>query len=105
MGEFHVVFKNFIFWKLRYKLGRAVIGLIYFFYDNQKKLIGEYHLPADGSFYLFNSWLPHCFGNMGDKDRLHAVFAFTDKIFYYSKSKLILAKDLKTMMLKDLNKF
>jgi len=75
------------------------------FYDKQKKLIGEYHLPADGSFYLFNSWLPHCFGNMGDEDRLHAVFAFTDKIFYYSKSKLLLANDIKNMMLKDLNKF
>jgi len=75
------------------------------FYDKQKKLIGEYHLPADGSFYLFNSWLPHCFGNMGDEDRLHAVFAFTDKIIYYSKSKLLLANDIKTMMLNDLNKF
>ena len=75
------------------------------FYDKQKKLIGEYHMPADGSFYLFNSWLPHSFRNLGDKDRLHAVFSFDDQLPKKFNTIYKSTNDLKNVMLNDLNKF
>ena len=75
------------------------------FYDKQKKLIGEYHMPADGSFYLFNSWLPHSFGNMGEEDRLHAVFSFDDQLPKKFNTIYKSTNDLKNVMLNDLNKF
>ena len=75
------------------------------FYDKQKKLIGEYHMPADGSFYLFNSWLPHSFRNLGDKDRLHAVFSFDDQLPKKFNNIYKSTNDLKNVMLNDLNKF
>ena len=75
------------------------------FYDKQKKLIGEYHMPADGSFYLFNSWLPHSFRNLGDEDRLHAVFSFDDQLPKKFNTIYKSTNDLKNVMLNDLNKF
>ena len=75
------------------------------FYDKQKKLIGEYHMPADGSFYLFNSWLPHSFRNIGDEDRLHAVFSFDDQLPKKFNNIYKSTNDLKNVMLNDLNKF
>lgn len=75
------------------------------FYDKQKKLIGEYHMPADGSFYLFNSWLPHSFRNLGDEDRLHAVFSFDDQLPKKFNNIYKTTTDLKNVMLNDLNKF
>lgn len=75
------------------------------FYDKQKKLIGEYHMPADGSFYLFNSWLPHSFRNIGDEDRLHAVFSFDDQLPKSFNTIYKSINDLKNVMLNDLNKF
>jgi len=75
------------------------------FYDKQKKFIGKYHMPADGSFYLFNSWLPHSFGNIGDEDRLHAVFSFDDQLPKSFNTIYKSINDLKNAMLNDLNKF
>jgi hypothetical protein len=75
------------------------------FYDKQQKLIGQYHMPADGSFYLFNSWLPHSFGNMGEEDRLHAVFSFDDQLPKSFNNIYKSTNDLKKIMLNDLNKF
>jgi len=75
------------------------------FYNKQKKFIGKYHMPADGSFYLFNSWLPHSFGNLGDADRLHAVFSFDDQLPKSFNNIYKSFNDLKKIMLNDLNKF
>lgn len=44
--------------------------------DNYKQL-GKYNMPADGSAYLFNAYVPHNFGNFGDDTRTHAVFGIT----------------------------
>jgi hypothetical protein len=38
------------------------------------KLLGRFHIPADGCAYLFNANVMHSFGNSGENDRVHAVF-------------------------------
>lgn len=47
------------------------------FRDDNNKFIGNYFMPADGYFYLFNGHLLHKFYNNGSKSRLHVIFGLT----------------------------
>lgn len=47
------------------------------FYDDDNNIIGNYFMPADGYFYLFNGHLLHKFYNKGSSFRLHVIFGLT----------------------------
>ena len=48
-----------------------------FFSPKTGESLGTFHMPADGSFYLFNGHIRHTFYNQGIKPRLHVVFLIT----------------------------
>lgn len=48
-----------------------------FFSPSTGESLGTFHMPADGSFYLFNGHLRHTFYNQGVEPRLHIVFLIT----------------------------
>jgi hypothetical protein len=57
------------------------------FFDAKRNYeqINKYHMPADGSAYLFNAYVAHNFGNFGDELRTHAVFGIVSQ--YHSSWK------------------
>jgi hypothetical protein len=48
-----------------------------FYHPQTGKSMGTFHMPADGSLYLFNGHMRHTFYNKGTMPRLHAVFCVT----------------------------
>lgn len=55
------------------------------FYSPDLKLIGQYHMPVDEYFYLFNAYVQHKFYNNGKEDRLHGVFLITGDNLWKNK--------------------
>lgn len=56
------------------------------YYNDKGDIIGTYHMPADGSVYLFNGHPLHEFHNSGTTSRLHAIFAIATTACNFSSS-------------------
>lgn len=68
------------------------------FYTSSLASLGKYHLPADGSIYIYNTHTLHDFFNSGSEPRLHAIFSITDKIVPSWKKEFSSTEEIKLKM-------